>query len=156
MSGLNFVHIHLAINHSPLYSELFAFFLMLLGITRKNRTLATAGLVLCIVAALCGVTADLTGDQAKDIIAKAPPIAGVEKALIEPHDSAATNFLIVASITGALALVALYLGRGGRVRPPWSEWLVTVLVLVSLVLAGYTALLGGRIHHPEVRSLITG
>jgi hypothetical protein len=156
MSGLNFVHIHLAINHSSLYTELSAFLLMLAGIVRKNRTLMTAGLVFCIAAALSSVVVFVSGDQAKGIIRAGPPIAGLDKSLIGPHDSAATNFLIISSIAGALALVALYLGRGGRVRPPWSEWLVTVLILVSFVLAGYTALLGGRIHHPEVRSQITG
>ena len=100
MTGLNFVHLHLAINHSPLYSELFAFFLVLIGVARKNRILATAGLVFCVIAALAGFAADFTGDQAKDILRSAPPIAGLDKQLIEPHDAAATNFLIAASITG--------------------------------------------------------
>ncbi|MDQ6801319.1 MAG: hypothetical protein M3041_10820 [Acidobacteriota bacterium] len=152
----NFVHIHLAINHSPLYTELSAFLLMLIGIGRKNRTLVTAGLVFCIVAALSGGVVFFTGDQAKDIIDGGPPIAGVEKLLIGPHQTAATNFLIISLITGALAIIALYFGRGGRLRPLWFEWLLVFLIFVSLFLAAFTGLLGGRIHHQEVRYLITG
>ena len=43
---MNFVHIHLAINHSPLYATLFAFFFLLIGMIIRNRSIATAGLVL--------------------------------------------------------------------------------------------------------------
>jgi hypothetical protein len=152
----NFVHIHLAINHSPLYTELAGFFLMLIGIGRKNRTLVTAGLVFCIIAAVSGAAVFFTGDQAKDIIQAGPQIAGVEKLLIGPHETAATNFLIISLITAALAIVALFFGRGGRLRPLWFEWLLVFLIFVSFFLAAFTGLLGGRIHHPEVRYLITG
>jgi hypothetical protein len=152
----DFVHIHLAINHSPLYTELSAFFLVLIGIGRKNRTLVTAGLAFCIIAAVSGGAVFFTGDQAKGIIEGGPPIAGVEKLLIGPHETAATNFLIISLIVGAIAIVALYLGRGGRPRPLWFEWLIVFLIFVSFFLAAFTGLLGGRIHHQEVRYLITG
>ena len=156
MTTFNFVHIHLAINHSPLYTELSAFLLMLIGIGRKNRTLVTTGLVFTILAAVAGIATFATGDQAKDIIQSSPPIPGVEKLLIAPHETAALNFLIIACISGALAIVALFLGRGGRARPLWFEWLLTFVIFVSFFLAAFTGLLGGRIHHPEVRYLITG
>jgi hypothetical protein len=152
----NFVHIHLAINHSPLYTELSGFLLMAIGIGRRNRTLVTAGLVFCILAAISGGAVFFTGDHAKEIIEGGPPIAGVEKLLIGPHESAATNFLIISLITGGLAIVALFFGRGGRPRPLWFEWLIVFLIFVSFFLAAFTGLLGGRIHHPEVRYLITG
>ena len=48
MTHLSVVHLHLAINHSPLYTELFAFFFVLIGLIRKNRAWVTAGLVICI------------------------------------------------------------------------------------------------------------
>ena len=157
MTGtFNFVHIHLAINHSPLYTELSAFLLMLIGIGRKNRTLVTSGLVFSIIAGLAGAVTFFTGDQAKDIIEGGHPIPGVETLLIGPHETAATNFLIIASITGVLAIVALFMGRGGKPRPLWFEWLITFVIFVAFFLAAFTGLLGGRIHHPEVRYLITG
>lgn len=150
---MTFVHIHLAINHSPLYAELFAFALLLVGMIIRNRSVATSGLVIAIVAALCGVAAYLSGDEAADIISHSPPIAGVEKLAIGPHEEAADWVLIVAGITGALAILALFLGRKRPVRPRWIEVVVLVAIALSLATVVRTALLGGRIHHPEVRAV---
>jgi hypothetical protein len=153
--SMSAVHLHLAINHSPLYAELFALVLLLIGLPRRNRSLVTAGLVVAIIAAFCAIGADITGDAADEVIDNSPPIAGVEKTLIAPHNDAATYFLVVACIAGALAATSLIIGwrRGERLR--WLDILITVTVLVSLLAAGRTALLGGRIHHPEVRA-VTG
>jgi peptidoglycan/LPS O-acetylase OafA/YrhL len=150
------LHLHLAINHSPLYAELFAFFLLLIGLLRHNRTLATTGLVVAIIAALCAIAAFSTGDGAKETIDKSPPIAGVDKTAIEPHEQAADFLLTAACVTGGLALVSLIIGwrRGERLR--WLDVAIIVAILFCLAIAGRTALLGGRIHHPEVRSVVSG
>ena len=149
-------HIHLAINHSPLYAETFAFFLLLIGVIRRNGTLITTGLVMAIIAALCGYAADWSGNGAADILKNAnPPIAGVDTNAIGLHDEAATFVLISGSITGAAAIVALWWGRRGT-RPRWLEILIIVLALWSVSVIVRVALLGGRIHHPEVRAVIRG
>lgn len=153
---MNFVHIHLAINHSPLYATLFAFFLLLIGMMIRNRSIATAGLVITVVAALCAIAAYSTGDQAKDIIDKGPPIAGVEKTMIAPHDEAAGWFLTASCVTAGLAIVVLFIGRRRGQRPRWMEVVMLFALLFSLSVVVRVALLGGRIHHPELRSLIRG
>ncbi len=155
MSRLDVIHLHLAINHSPLYTELFALALLIIGMWRRNRTLVTAGLVVSIIAALCGAAAFLTGDSAAEALDARPAIAGVDKLLIGPHDESANWFIGVASITGVAAIAALFLGRK-RERPRWIEIVVTVLVALSLSVAFRTVMLGGRIHHPEVREVVTG
>jgi len=147
-------HLHLAINHSPLYAETFAFFLLLIGVIRRNRTLITTGFVMAIVAALCGYAAAWTGDGAADVLAKAH-IPGVDTQAIGLHDQAATFVLISGSITAAVALVALWWGRRGT-RPRWIEILAIVLALWSVSVIVRVALLGGRIHHPEVRAIVRG
>jgi hypothetical protein len=152
---VNFVHIHLAINHSPLYTTLFAFALLLIGMIIRNRGVATTSLVIAIIAALCAIAADMTGDRAKDIIDKGPPIAGVDKTMIEPHEDAADWVVISSCVTAFLALVALFLGRKGE-RPRWVEFVVLIALLWSLSVVARTALLGGRIHHPEVRAVVRG
>src|SRR6266576_2047041 len=108
---MSFVHIHLAINHSPLYATLFAFFLLLIGMMIRNRNIATAGLIVTIVAALCAIAAFMTGDHAADIIKNSPPIAGVETKMIGPHDDAAGWFMTASCITGGLAIIVLFIGR---------------------------------------------
>ena len=144
-------HLHLAINHSPLYAEVFAFFFLLIGTLRRNRTLVTSGLVIAIIAALCGYAADWTGNGAAEILKNANlQIAGVDTQAIGLHDQAATFVLISGSITGAVAIIALWWRRR------WLEIVLIVLTLWSVSVAVRVALLGGRIHHPEVRAVIHG
>jgi hypothetical protein len=148
------VHVHLAINHSPLYGELFALCLLIFGLIRARREFVTAGLVVCIVAALCGIAADMTGDGAAHFVSHAnPPLAGVDKTLIKEHDQAASWFVGASCGTGFLAIVALFVGHRRGARPRWMEVVMTILIAWSLSIAGRTALLGGRIHHEEVRAL---
>jgi drug/metabolite transporter (DMT)-like permease len=148
------VHLHLAINHSPLYGELFALCLVIFGLIKKRREFVTAGLVVCIIAALCGIAADMTGDSAAHFVSHAnPPIAGLDKTLIKEHDQAATFLVGGSCITAFVAIVALFIGHRRGTRPRWLEVVIAILIAWSLAIAGRTALLGGRIHHEEVRAL---
>ncbi len=153
---MNVVHLHLALNHSPLYSEMFALALLVIGLLARKQTLVTAGLVVAIIGAFCGFVAAWSGDGAANIIKNSPPIAGVEQTMIGPHNDAAGYFETASYITAGLALISLIIGwrRGQRFR--WLDGLVALCVLVSFLLAGRTALLGGRIHHPEVRAVTSG
>lgn len=148
------VHFHLAINHSPLYTETFAFFLLLIGVIRRNRTLVTSGLVVAIIAALCAIAADTSGNGAADFVQHAnPPLAGVDLKAIGLHDEAAGYFLTAACITGGVAIIALWWGRR-RERPRWLDIVMIVLIAFSLSIVVRVALLGGRIHHQEVRAVV--
>jgi hypothetical protein len=148
------VHVHLAINHSPLFAELFALCLVLFGLLKKRREFVTAGFVVCIIAALCAIAADLSGDGAADFVKHAnPPIAGVDKTLIEEHDLAAGFCVMSSCITGVVAIIAFFIGYRRGTRPRWLEIVIAILIAWSLSVAGRTALLGGRIHHEEVRAL---
>jgi hypothetical protein len=149
---INALHLHLAINHSPLYTELFAFALLVIGMARRNGTLVNAALVITIIAALCAGAAYWSGDEASDLIDKGSPIAGVDKTMIEPHEDAAGFFLGAACLNGVLAIAALFIGWR-RERPRWLEVVVAVAIFFSLTIVARTAYLGGRIHHPEVRAL---
>ena len=153
---MNFVHLHLMINHSPLYATLFAFFFVLIGMMIRNRGVVTAGLIIAIVAALCGGAAYLTGDQAADIIGNGPPIAGVDTKLIHEHDLAAGFVLLSSSVAAVAAIAVLFVGRKRGERPRWMEVVMVVLLLWSFSVVARTALLGGRIHHPEVRPALHG
>lgn len=153
---MNAVHLHLAINHSPLYATLFAFFFVVIGMILRNRTVVTAGLVITIIAALCGIAAYWSGDQAADIIDHSPPIAGVDKTMIGIHDQAATFVVVSTCISAAFAIAAMILGRRRGARPRWMEVVMAVLLLWSISVVVRVALLGGRIHHPEVRAVVRG
>ena len=145
------VHLHLILNHSPLFAQIFAFCLLLFGLIRRRREFVTAALVVTIIAAVCGFLADQTGGRAADFLTKAnPPIAGVDTSLIRDHGLAAEWVVITSGICAAVAIVALFMGRRGA-RPRWIEIVLAILLLHALTVTARTALLGGRIHHQEVR-----
>lgn len=54
-------------------------------------------------------------------------------------------------ITGAFALAILLYGRLRDVPGSWGKPVLLALVLITAGTMGYTATLGGRIHHPETR-----
>jgi len=148
------VHIHLAINHSPLYAELFALCLILFGLLKKRREFVTAAFVVAVIAALCGIAADLSGDRAADFLANAkPPIAGVDTKLVGEHDTAASFFVTFSCITGVASIIALVIGHRRGTRPRWLEIVIAILIAHALSVAARTAFLGGRIHHQEVRAV---
>ena len=151
------VHLHLAINHSPLFAEIFALCLILFGLLKKRREFVTAAFVVAIVAALCGIATDLSGDKAADFLTNAkPPIAGVDTKLIGDHDTAATFFVTFSCITGVASIIALFIGYRRGTRPRWLEIVIAVLIAHALSVAARTAFLGGQIHHPEVRAVSDG
>jgi hypothetical protein len=149
-------HLHLAINHAPLYAELFAFVILVAGLIWRKRDLVMVGLLLVIVGAIAAFAADQTGDRAAHMIKQGAPIAGLDTKLIKEHDQSAGYFLTAALITGGLAILSLIISkrRGGGLG--WLDTLIAVAALLSFVIAARTALLGGRIHHPEVRPAAEG
>jgi hypothetical protein len=148
---LDVVHLHIAINHSPLYAEMFAFLLLIAGFLWRKQDFVTAGLYLAIFGGLSAIAAFMTGDQASDLIRHGPPIAGLDTNLIGEHDQAAGFFLTAACITGGLAIISLIITRRRGQALGWLDKLIAVALLLSFSIAGRTALLGGRIHHPEIR-----
>lgn len=148
------VHLHLLVNHSPLYCEMFSFAFLLVGVIRRNRTLVTAGLVIAAIGAVGGLAADWTGDGAADYFDH-HNVPGVDKDAIKLHDEAATFVVMSSCITGVFALFVLWRSRG-RDRARWMEIVAIVLTLWSVSVAARVSLLGGRVHHQEVRDVIHG
>ena len=142
------VHIHLLVNHAPVFGSLFALALFIASYFWAPDVLRRTAFVVLIFTALAAVVAFLTGDPAQHAIRGFP---GVVRSMVRDHEEMGESSFIVASIVGVLALAALVRWRDRTV--PRAATLV--LLLGNVVVAGmmaYTALLGGRIRHTEVRS----
>lgn len=145
---MNAAHLHLALNHLPVVGSLFAVVVVAVGLTFHREIIARVGLWMALVVALLAILAHLTGEPAEDIAEKLP---AVSKAVIESHEEAAAVALGAVLFCGAVAALALFVGRGGK--PLRAGWLALVLAcgLVSAGTFGYAALLGGKIRHTEIR-----
>lgn len=146
---MNAAHIHLVLNHFPLLATLFGFFFQLFGFLLKKEPYQRAGLVLYLVAAVMIVPTYLSGEAAESVIEGLP---GVKLSYHEEHDEAAEKAMVAVITLGVLSLVSLVVGWKKGELPKWSAPLGLGLAAISIGLLVWTANLGGKIHHQEVRS----
>jgi uncharacterized membrane protein len=145
----NLAHLHIAINHIPVVLVPAALVLLVVAVWRRSETLLRTGIVVAWVGAAFGVAAYFSGDEAADLV------MAVEKAqektldpLVSAHDTSAGWAL------GSAILVVAAGVWGWRRKGLGREVIVPLLLLTALSTAilARTALLGGRIRHPEART----
>ena len=141
------VHLHLLVNHAPVFGAIFALVLLLASFIWAPDALRRAALVALIFTALSAVVADLSGEPAEDAIRGFP---GVQRAIIHEHEEFGEKSYIAASIVGVLALIALVRFRRAPVSRGATYTMLAGAAIVSGMMA-WTALLGGRVRHTEVR-----
>ena len=141
-------HLHLLVNHAPIFGSLFAFALLVASYFTSADVLRRTAFVVLIGTAIAGAAADLSGDAAEEAVKGLP---GVRRELIDAHSHMGDRAYILGGVLGVLALVALVRWR----RRPVPAGATLVAVLATAFVSGamaYTALLGGQIRHTEVRS----
>ena len=142
---MNAAYIHLTLNHFPPIVAISSLLILVIGALWRSDQFLRAGFVLVAFAGLMAVPTFLSGDGAADIVKNMP---GVNRQAISPHDESANVTVTIMVISGIAALAGLWIYRR-RELSRWSITLVIILALISSAAATYTAMLGGRIHHPE-------
>lgn len=145
---MNAAHLHLMINHIPVLGALAVLALLILSAFKNNRDIYQLTLVAAILVGVLTIPVFLSGEPAEDIVEKLPLVG---KSLIEEHEDFSKFGLISTEIVAALALVATVLYfKSNR----FSKRLLILAIFVALINSGfmvYTAYLGGRIVHAEIR-----
>jgi uncharacterized membrane protein len=140
-------HVHLLVNHAPVFGTLFALALLIASYFTSADTFRRTAFVVLIASAIAGVVANKSGDAAEEAIRGFP---GVKRELIHAHEQMGDKAYLLGIVLGVLALIALI--RWRRRPVPASATLVAVLATAFVSGAfAYTALLGGRIRHTEIR-----
>ena len=140
--------IHLALNHVPALGIIIGAVLLGYGLWRHEEGVQTASLGLLAVAGLAAIPVYLSGEPAEEIV---EGLAGVSHEAIEAHETWAQYALISALLTafgglGALLARARDADLFGRIARG-----TLVLSLIASLLMIYTANLGGKVHHQELR-----
>jgi glucan phosphoethanolaminetransferase (alkaline phosphatase superfamily) len=141
------VHIHLAVNHAPLFGALFALALVLASFLWAPDVLRRAALVTLVCVAIASIIAYYSGDAAADAIRGFP---GVKRDVIHDHEEFAELSFIVSGVVGAIALIVIARWRKTVLPRSAGVWSLAFSAIVFGMMA-YTALLGGRVRHTEVR-----
>ncbi len=145
---MNAAHWHLVLNHIPLIGIGFVILLMIIALVRKSSELKNIALIFTVLVALWAIPAYLTGEPAEEIVEDVP---GISEDMIHEHEEMAEKAFIFIEAVGGLALIALI---GGRFNRKLGNTLAAV-TLLGLIAGGgliaWTANLGGKIHHEEIR-----
>lgn len=145
---MNAAQIHLALNHAPLFLSITGGVILILGLIKKNESFKNISLYFLIAAALFTVPVFLTGEGTEELVENLP---GVNETAIEEHEDMAKISLIIIIITGAIALLAMFLKKNTGI----AKLLFTGALLLSLASFGFmaqTAHLGGLIRHSELQN----
>ena len=140
-------HFHLLVNHAPIFGSFFALALLIGSFFTAPDTFRRTAFVILIATAIAGVMADKSGDAAEEAIRGFP---GVRREVIHAHEEMADKAFVLADVLGVLALGALVRWR----RRPVPRGAAAAAILATAFVGGamvYTALLGGRIRHTEIR-----
>ncbi len=142
----NTAYLHLTLNHFPIIVNLCAVGVLIIGMFWKSDSVQRVALLLFIVTALFTLAADQTGDGAASLVKN---LQGVDKSAIKPHDESAGWALGMLGAGGVAALAGWIAWRSPKVFPSWFLLAILVLGLFGTATVTRTALLGGKIHHPE-------
>jgi len=147
---MNAAHLHLMVNHLPVFGALFAGCILAYGLYRSLPALVNVGLVLALAAGIGAFVASQTGERAEGIVEDLP---GVTEMAIHEHEEAAEAATWAAIVTGLLALVGLALpDRAHRVQR-LVAMATLALTVVTFALVARAANLGGMIRHTEISAL---
>jgi uncharacterized membrane protein len=147
---MNAAYLHLAGTHLPVVGTLFGLGLFVYGLLRKSEELRRTGLLVFLVAALLAVPAYRTGAAAVSLLKRAAP--GMPPDPTDQHAEVAILALTGSLVLGVVSLLGLICFRKGKRLPGAFLALVLLMAVVSSVLMTWTATLGGRIRHPEIRN----
>jgi hypothetical protein len=145
---MNLAHLHLILNHIPVIGIPVALMFLVYGLYVKNQSSQRFALLVLIGLAAMVLPVYLTGEPAEEVVEHLP---GVVESLIESHEDAAMFSLVLTLITGAAAFVALWFQKNPIKGHLFNLVVVGVASLAVLSLL-YTANLGGKIRHTELRS----
>jgi len=148
---VDWVHLHLALNHLPVVGVLFVFGLLVLGICRGSEELKRLSLQLSVALFLVSMGVKFSGEQSAGVLFSEP--SAVVKPLMTAHEDSADQAVTGAFLLGVVAALGLYRSRKTKIVPAWASIGCVILGLVTVILLGRSANLGGQIAHPEIRAL---
>ena len=151
---MNWVHLHLALNHVPVLGALFGALLLVVGLARRSDELQRVSLWALALLAAVAIPIKFTGDFAAEALAgqgQRPGAVEMPKDLLTAHEQAADQATTGVFLLGLVAAAGLWAARGGRPLPKWAILASLLLAFATFLLMARAANLGGHLRHPEIR-----
>jgi len=146
---INAAHLHLMVNHVPVFGTIFAALLIGWGMLRKSEDVLRLGLLVAVLVGIATWGVQLTGEPAEHALAGT---TGFPRRLAHAHEEAAELSTWVISLSAILSLATLVLMRRRRAAARGLAIVTLIAALAGFGLVTRAALLGGQITHPEARA----
>jgi uncharacterized membrane protein len=145
---MDWVQIHLALNHIPVIGLPLLLILLVAGCWQKNNQLVRSVLWSLFVMVAAAIAIKFTGDFAAE--ESASRLAAAQNFVVR-HEQAGDQVTTGVFILGLLVAAALWLTRSDRPIPRWTFILIVSIGLLTCLLYARSAHTGGEISHPELR-----
>lgn len=145
---MDWVQIHLALNHVPVIGLPLLVMMLIAGWWRKSSEMIRLALWSLLVLAAAAIAIKFTGDFAAEQYG--PRLAAAQN-FVTRHEEAGDQVTTAVFFLGLLVATALWLARRGRPISRWTMILVVSAGLVTCLLYARSAHTGGQISHPELR-----
>ncbi|HKJ46819.1 MAG TPA: hypothetical protein VJ991_13390 [Balneolales bacterium] len=146
------VHLHLLLNHVPIFTTFFSILFILWGSVFKKNEIFKIGLSGFIIGAIFVIPVFLSGQSSEETIES---LQGISKSFLDNHEEFAEASLWLTLLLGVFGIIGFF---RNRLPLKISKLYVTILVVLSIITAGsisYTAYLGGNIRHTELQQTTT-
>ena len=148
---MNQTHLHLLVNHLPIFGSVFAAFVLAYGLWAKSNSTKMAAYYLLIISAVGAGIAYLTGEAAEESVEN---IAGVSHDIIEQHEEFSLFALLALIAAGLISLIGLFITARKSKHTRAIAMTTLVIALISFVLVARTGYIGGLIRHTEIYNTI--
>jgi hypothetical protein len=145
---MNFAHLHLIVNHIPVIGLPIALLFLGFGLYKRNKELQRFSLFVLFAIAALVLPVYFTGEPGEEVVEHLP---GVVKSIIETHEDAAFISLVLTLAAGLAAGAALFF-QAHLTKSLLINFGVWAIAFVAVISLGYTANLGGKVRHTELRS----
>lgn len=145
---MDWVQLHLALNHVPVIGIPIIVVLLAVGWTRASEDVLRVSLWSLVVLSALAIGIKFTGDFAAE---QAAAQFVAVKTHVERHEETGDQATTGVFLLGLASALALWLARRRKPIRKWSLALVLVLGIFASLLYARSAHTGGEISHPELR-----
>ncbi len=142
----NAAHLHLLVNHLPIFLPLFGLIILIIGIVFKSEIVKRVSLAMFVFAGLFAFIASSTGEGAEEIVEELKR----SHDLIHEHEEAADTFALLSYVLAIFSIVAFWFNWK---KHPFKDLSMYIALLISVIVIYFsypTGQTGGEITHPEV------
>lgn len=149
---MNDAHLHMVVNHFPIIGTILGLGILIAGLFLKNKSIQHTAYILFAVCAVFGLLSMNTGEGAEELVEDLP---NVGKQIIHEHEEIAEKFAILLYLTGAVALLSLFMSFKNHAKAKFFAYTTLILAIGTAVLSKNVGTSGGEIRHTEIRENVS-